>query len=80
MVNFTEKGGEIMEMLKQESNRHVESNDPVLKRLSEIYRELLFHDGFGELRVEIKILKRGQKEVIISSGKQYRYVVDVVNS
>jgi hypothetical protein len=80
VVNFTEKGGEIMEMLKQESNRHVESNDPVLKRLSEIYRELLFHDGFGELRVEIKILKRGQKEVIISSGKQYRYVVDVVNS
>jgi hypothetical protein len=42
-----------------------------------MYRDLLLHDGFGELRVDIKILKRGQKEVIIKSGKEYRYVVDI---
>jgi hypothetical protein len=42
-----------------------------------MYRDLLLHDGFGELRVDVKILKRGQKEVIIKAGKEFRYVVDV---
>lgn len=50
--------------------------DPVMLRLSELYRELIAHDGFGELRVDVRILKRKQKEVIITCGKQYRYVVD----
>ena len=40
-------------------------------------REMLLHDGFGEMSVETKILKRGQKEVIVHFGKQYRFVVDV---
>jgi len=47
-----------------------------LVRLGELYRELIAHDGFGELRVDVRILKRKQKEVIITCGKQYRYVVD----
>ncbi|MDR1478128.1 MAG: hypothetical protein LBJ00_04225 [Planctomycetaceae bacterium] len=51
--------------------------DPVVLRLCTMYRDLLLHDGFGELRVDVKILKRGQKEVIVKSGKEYRYVVDV---
>lgn len=51
--------------------------DPVVKRLCFMYRELVLHDGFGDLQVLVKILKRGQKEVIIKSGKEYRYVVDV---
>jgi hypothetical protein len=51
--------------------------DSVVQRLCLMYRELLLHDGFGELRVDVRILKRGQKEVIIKSGKEYRYVVDV---
>ncbi len=50
--------------------------DPVSTKLIELYTDLLKHDGFGELKVEIRILKRGQKEVIIHCGKQYRYVVD----
>jgi hypothetical protein len=66
-----------MELAKQDDCRCGEKNDPVVKRLCGLYRELLLHDGFGELRVDIKLLKRGQKEVIISAGKQYRYVVDV---
>ncbi|MDR1484628.1 MAG: hypothetical protein LBT09_07370 [Planctomycetaceae bacterium] len=52
-------------------------NDPVTRRLCRMYRELLLHDGFGEMQVFVKILKRGQKEVIVKSGKEYRYVVDV---
>lgn len=38
-------------------------------------REMLSHDGYGELKVETRILKRGQKEVIVHFGKQYRFVV-----
>ncbi|MDR1925911.1 MAG: hypothetical protein LBQ66_16205 [Planctomycetaceae bacterium] len=54
-----------------------EEHDPVLCRIRSMYRDLLLHDGFGELQVGVKILKRGQKEVIVKSGKEYRYVVDV---
>lgn len=50
--------------------------NPVLKKLHELYYGLLRHDGFGEIRIDIRILRRGQKEVILHSGKQYRFVVD----
>ncbi len=53
-----------------------DDNTVVLDKLCELYEMLLEHDGFGELRVELRMLKRGQKEVIIRCGKQYRYVVD----
>lgn len=51
-------------------------NAPVKKKLLELLDELIAHDGFGSIRVDIRLLKRGQKEVIIDCGKQYRYVVD----
>ncbi|MDZ7618225.1 MAG: hypothetical protein U1E05_14560, partial [Patescibacteria group bacterium] len=50
--------------------------DPVLDHLAALYRELLTHDGYGELKVDVRILKRRQREVIITCGKQHRYVVD----
>ena len=34
------------------------------------------HEGYGGMQIDFKILKKGQKEVIIHCGKQYRYVVD----
>lgn len=49
---------------------------PLKKRLIELVDELIAHDGFGSIRVDIRLLKRGQKEVIIDCGKQYRFVVD----
>ncbi len=49
---------------------------PVLRKIHELYHMLLKHDGFGELRMDVRILKRGQKEVIIHCGRQYRFVVD----
>ena len=52
-----------------------DSHDEVKKRIEELYNMLVKHDGYGEIQVDIKILKRGQKEVIIRCGKQYRYVV-----
>jgi hypothetical protein len=51
-------------------------NDAVLAKLNALYKEAFAHDGFAEIRVEIRILRRGQKEVILHCGKQYRFVVD----
>jgi hypothetical protein len=47
-----------------------------MEKLIELYGELFSHDGYGDMRIEIKILRRGQKEVIIHCGKQYRFVMD----
>ncbi len=43
----------------------------------ELVDDVLAHDGFGDIRIEVKILKRRQKEVILHCGKQYRFVVDM---
>lgn len=48
----------------------------VKNRIDALYNMLVEHDGFGEMRIDFKILKKGQKEIIIHCGKQYRYVVD----
>ncbi|MEM6974323.1 MAG: hypothetical protein AAF577_16125 [Pseudomonadota bacterium] len=53
-----------------------DTSAPALKCLTSAFHEMLAHDGFGEMRVEVRILKRGQKEVIVHFGKQYRFVVD----
>ncbi len=52
------------------------TNKDVLDQFEKLYREVFDHDGYGDIRVEMKILRRGQKEVIIHCGKQYRFVVD----
>mgnify|MGYP007080400245 CR=1 FL=1 len=51
------------------------SNRQVKQQLCALYDELFAHDGYGELRVEIRFLKRGQKEVILHCGKQHRHIV-----
>ncbi len=61
-----------------ELTKHTDITGPhreIRNKLRDLYEELFRHDGYGELRLEIRILRRGQKEVIISCGKQYRYVV-----
>ena len=49
---------------------------PILEKIVELYHELFVHDGFGALKVTMRFLKKGQKEVIIACGKEYRFVVD----
>lgn len=63
-------------MLDQETSTLLADNRKVLDKLGELYREVFEHDGFGEIRIEMKILRRGQKEVILHCGRQYRFVVD----
>lgn len=53
-----------------------QTSQDVKIKLNELFDEMLHHDGFGDIRVEMKILKRQQKEVILHCGKQYRFVVD----
>lgn len=53
------------------------TSDPLKRKLLQLLDDVLRHDGFGEIRVEVKILKRQQKEVILHCGKQYRFVVDM---
>jgi hypothetical protein len=49
---------------------------PILKKISELYEELFNHNGYGQMEIEMKFLKKGQKEIIVHCGKDYRYVVD----
>ena len=53
-----------------------EANAVVKSHICSLFDELAQHDGFGTLVVELKLLRRGQKEVILHCGKQYRYVID----
>lgn len=52
------------------------TNQDVICKLGELYRDIFDHDGYGDMRIEVRILRRNQKEVIIHCGKQYRFIVD----
>lgn len=57
-------------------SKKVSTNKEVKAKMSELYDELFAHDGYGEIKIEIRILRRGQKEIILHCGKQYRFVID----
>jgi len=54
--------------------------DLVESKLISLLRELVNHSGFGELKVHVRILKDGRKEVILSFGKEYRFVLTRANN
>lgn len=45
------------------------------EKLGELFEDVLGHSGFGEIRVEVRWLSKGRKEIILASGKQYRFIV-----
>lgn len=49
-------------------------------RLNTLLDEYLLHDGWGRLEMDMRILTRHQKEVVIRAGREYRFVVDFQNS
>lgn len=49
---------------------------PVWSRLSELLEDVYSHSGFGEIRIAVRWLSKGRKEVILSCGKEYRFVVE----
>jgi len=51
-------------------------SDQVIDKLRQLFEEVLRHDGYGRIEVDMRILRKGQKEVVLRCGKEYRYVVD----
>ncbi|TWI76715.1 hypothetical protein LZ24_00336 [Desulfobotulus alkaliphilus] len=51
-------------------------HSPIREKIMELYTDLFLHDGYGKISLEMRFLKRGQKEIIVSSGKDFRFVVD----
>lgn len=51
------------------------TNDVVLQKLEQLYQELFIHNGYGQITIDMKLLSRGEKEVILCCGKEYRFVV-----
>lgn len=60
----------------QVNSRLSQEHDQVMEKLLELYADLFLHDGYGNISIEMRFLKKGQKEIIISSGKDYRFVLD----
>ena len=49
-------------------------------KLMELFRGMADHNGFSELRVEVNLLKKGKKDVVLFSGKQYHFVLKPINA
>ncbi len=71
-VNISETKAKAEAKADQLTEKHTD----IFGKIAEVYTELFNHDGYGDFRVEMKILRRGQKEIIIHCGKQHRFVVD----
>ena len=54
----------------------VNSSNEVKKQILSLYEMLVGHEGYGEIKINFKIIKKDRKEIIIHCGKQYRYVID----
>jgi hypothetical protein len=67
-----------MHVSKQEEQKGLipQGHEEIFSKLSELYQELFQHNGYGTLRIEMRFLKKGQKEIFVISGKEYRFVVD----
>ena len=65
--------------MMERSGAMLTTNKEVKAKILELYDELFSHDGYGEIKVDMRILQRRQKEIIIHCGKQYRFVVDCQN-
>jgi hypothetical protein len=48
---------------------------PAREKMVTLFHELIEHTGFGALRVDVRVLKRGYKEVVVCCGKEYRFVL-----
>lgn len=53
-----------------------ESRSIIQAKIMELYDGLFDHAGYGSMKIEMRFLKKGQKEIIVSCGKDFRYVVD----
>ena len=54
-----------------------DSEEKAKEKLLKSFEYLLCHNGSGHLEVNTKILKRGQKEILIQCSRCHRFVVDM---
>jgi len=73
-----ETGGKdlLKKAMADKALKKLSTNKEVKDKLLEVYDEIFAHNGYGEIKVDMRILHRGQKEIIIYCGKQYRFVVN----
>lgn len=58
-------------------DKNEDGQEKAKEKLLNSFDYLLSHNGSGHLEVNTKILKRGQKEIIIQCSRCHRYVVDM---
>ena len=63
---------------KQTKKKYADQD--VKEKIIQLYDELFRHNGYGEMKVEMRFLRRGEKEIIIHCGKEYRFVVEYQKS
>ena len=56
--------------------RNSKEHRAVISKIEELYADLFEHNGYGEIKINMKFLKKRQKEVVINCGKEYRFVLD----
>ena len=44
-------------------------------KLKELFRGMVEHNGVSKLQIEVTPLKKGRKDVVISSGKDFHFVL-----
>jgi len=52
--------------------------DAAEAKLMELFRGMVAHNGVSKLQIEVKLLKKGRKNVVLSSGKDYHFVLKPV--
>ncbi len=62
--------------MRQDSDSVQLEMERAKRQLLQSFDYLYEFGGFGHLEVDMKILKRGQKEVLIRCGREYRFVLD----
>ena len=75
-INRTMKPLEAPDSRHRETANLPREHDRILETLFSLYSDLFYHDGYGTLKVEMRFLKKGQKEILVACGKEYRFVVD----
>ena len=61
---------------KKPDKKPVHTSQNVKEKMIQLYDELFRHNGYGEMKIEMRFLKRSQKEIIIHCGKEYRFVLE----
>ena len=54
-----------------------DQNLEFLNKFISLYQDLIAHDGFSDMEVTIRLVKRNKKEVCLKCGREYRFPIIV---